>query len=579
MKLLWEHVKKYKKTLVLTIVLATISQVFSLIDPPIIGILIDKYGSRANELSNQEFLQGILLLIGLWILVALVSRIAKNFQEYFTSYITEKVGADLYQKGVKHSLRLPYEIFEDQSSGRTLEQLQRAREDSRQIINDFIGKIYLSSITLLLVIGYAFYVYWAIGLLYLITGPVVGLTSYFLGKRITKVQKEIFAQSNELAGSTTETLRNVELVKSLGLDSQEIGRLNKVTDDILALEIKKIKVIRLLSFLQGTMINFLRAVLIFSLLFFAYQGFISLGNVLTLMFYSFFVFNPIFELGNIIIKYHEAKASLENYQKILNQPVEALPVNPQAVNNLQKIVFNKVSFQHHSAEVPAVKDISLEIKTGEAVAFVGPSGSGKSTMMKLILGLYHPQHGKIYFNDIPTDQLDYQAWRKKIGFVSQETQLFAGTIKENLLFVKPEATDEELLKVLEQAAANAILARAKSGLDTRIGENGIKLSGGERQRLAIARALLRQPELLIFDEATSSLDSLTEKEIADTIHDISKQRQDLITISIAHRLSTIIKADRIYVLSQGQLTETGKHEDLLANNGLYQALWRQQTGV
>ena len=225
----------------------------------------------------------------------------------------------------------------------------------------------------------------------------------------------------------------------------------------------------------------------------------------------------------------------------------------------------------------AINDISFKVKTGETIAFVGPSGSGKTTLMKLLVGLYRPQEGRILYNGIDETSIDFEDLRNQIGFVTQDTQLFSGTIKENLLFVNPQASEEDLIDVLNKAACQNMLARAEKGLETMIGEGGLKLSGGEKQRLSIARALIRKPKLLLFDEATSALDSLTEEEITDTIKDISRLG-DQISILIAHRLSTIMHADRIYVLEKGDVVETGNHESLLAEKGLYYAMWRQQIG-
>ena len=193
------------------------------------------------------------------------------------------------------------------------------------------------------------------------------------------------------------------------------------------------------------------------------------------------------------------------------------------------------------------------------------------------MGLYIPQQGTIQYNNIDREDIDFDVLRTQIGFVTQDTQLFAGTIKENLRFVNPSATDDEMMDVLKKASCNTLLARADNGLDTLIGEGGVKVSGGEKQRLSIARALLRHPHLLIFDEATSSLDSLTEEEITNTIKDVSSQ-QEQITVLIAHRLSTIMHADRIYVLEKGEVVETGTHESLISQMGLYYAMWRQQIG-
>jgi ATP-binding cassette subfamily B protein len=261
----------------------------------------------------------------------------------------------------------------------------------------------------------------------------------------------------------------------------------------------------------------------------------------------------------------------------MQKPIEQNPKTPIVVDTLEDIRFRDVVFQHKTSPCKAVDGISFEVKTGETIAFVGPSGSGKSTLVKLLVGLYRPVSGEIYFNGHPSSQIRYNPLRRQIGFVSQEAQLFAGTIKENLLFVQSDATDQQIRDALHKAACDDLLIRSSQGIDTVIGEGGIKLSGGEKQRISIARALVRHPRLLIFDEATSALDSLTEQDITNTIRDISMSREQ-ISILIAHRLSTIMHADVIYVLEKGTIVETGSHERLLALKGLYYAMWRQQIG-
>jgi ATP-binding cassette, subfamily B, bacterial len=293
--------------------------------------------------------------------------------------------------------------------------------------------------------------------------------------------------------------------------------------------------------------------------------------------FSFFVFGPLQEIGNIILSYREAEASLVNFQNLMQKQPEKQPSSPKHLGPVHTLEFRHVSFKHHTASHRAIDDISFKTERGETIAFVGPSGSGKTTLMKLLVGLYRPEQGNIFYNGLDENSIQFDDLRNQIGFVTQDTQLFSGTISENLMLVNPTATETDLNNALQKASCQNILLRAEKGIETMIGEGGLKLSGGEKQRLSIARALLREPKLLIFDEATSALDSITEEEINKTIRNVSSFN-DQITILIAHRLSTIMHADRIYVLERGVVIETGTHDSLLDEKGLYYAMWRQQIG-
>ena len=577
MKILFTYLGNHKKMVALVLVLATINQVFSMMDPLILGKMIDHYASRFKDLSQQQFFNGVIFSLLALIGVAMVSRIAKNFQDYFLNVVVQKVGARIYSDGIKHSLELPYSVFEDQRSGETLGKLQKVRTDVERIMSAFINVLFSSVIGIAVVVVYAIKVYWIIAPIYFSAIPIIGILSSVLSKKIKRMQKQIVAETTALAGTTTESLRNIELVKSLGLSQQEIDRLNKTTNKILQLELKKVRYIRSLSFIQGTCVNFLRVSILGVMMYLIFSQKITVGQFTTMFIYSFFVFGPLQEMGNIINIYRETEVSLKNFEDILNTEREPRPSNPIPVSTLETLRFDHVVFKHQSASQNAVENISFMVKKGETVAFVGPSGAGKSTLVKLLVGLYRPHSGKIFYNDHPGDTIDLDQLREQIGFVTQDTQLFSGTIRENLLFVNPDATDEMCMEVLTKASCQTLLARADKGLDTVIGEGGVKVSGGEKQRLSIARALLRQPNLLVFDEATSSLDSLTEEEITDTIRALSIQREH-ITILIAHRLSTIMHADRIYVLERGQVIESGSHNQLLETKGLYYAMWRQQIG-
>ena len=577
MSILYSYLRNYLPMVLLALLLATINQVFSLLDPLIFRYVIDNYATKYEQYTTPQFFRGVGLLLAATVGVAFISRVAKNFQDYVINLITQQVGATMYADGIKHSLSLPYQVFEDQRSGETLGKLQKVRTDVEKFIQVAINILFSTIVGVLFVMVYAVNVHWAIAPAFFLTIPVLGVLSSVLSKRIKKIQGEIVRETTALAGSTTESLRNIELVKSLGLAKQEIARLNATTASILKLELKKVKYLRSLSFVQGTCVNFLRTSILFFMLYLIFAQQITVGQFFSLLIYSFFIFGPLQELGNVINVYRETEVSLKNFSDILEMAPDLAPANPRALAKLDSLAFDRVTFTHQTATKPALCDISFTVRRGETVAFVGPSGAGKSTLVKLLVGLYKPLSGRVLLNGIPNTEIDLETFRERIGFVTQDTQLFSGSIAENLRFVRPDATDAECLLVLEQASATTLLQRADKGLETRIGEGGVKVSGGEKQRLSIARSLLRQPDLMVFDEATSSLDSLTEEEVSATIREVA-ERREAISILIAHRLSTIMHADRIYVLERGRVVEQGSHEELLNRRSLYYAMWRQQVG-
>jgi ATP-binding cassette subfamily B protein len=592
MKLLLQYLKPYKWLIALALLLAATNQSFSMLDPFFFGKLLDQYGMHPfntgyfNEnkqfvstgtRTEAEFIWGVLGFLGILISVAMISRIAKAFQDYFSNVIVQKFGAKIFTDGLKHSMQMPYQEFEDQRSGETLSILTKVRTDTEKFIISFINVLFSILVGIVFISVYSFRLHWSIMPIYALGIVCLSLLTSFLSRRIKTIQKTIVKETTTLAGTTTESLRNIELVKSLGLTEQEISRLNKNTYKILGLELRKVKSIRSLSFVQGTFVNLLRQVIMFTLLWLVFQGKLTAGEVMTLTFYSFFVFGPLQEIGNIILSYREAEASLNNFHNLMLKPSEPKPATPQHIGKISTLAFNNIIFKHQTAQFNALDGISFEAKKGETIAFVGPSGAGKSTLVKLLVGLYRPQEGDIMYNGVNGHEINFDELRNQIGFVTQDTQLFAGTIRENLLFVSPGASDVDIVDALQKASCNNILAKADNGIDSMIGEGGLKLSGGEKQRLSIARALIRHPQLLIFDEATSSLDSITEEEITNTIRNISAQKEQ-ITVMIAHRLSTIMHAERIYVLEKGQVVETGSHQQLLEEKGLYYAMWRQQIG-
>jgi len=320
MALLYRYLRQYKALIAVALALATINQVFSLLDPLILRYVIDRYATRFQEYSTGQFLRGVSLLLGAAVGVAFVSRVAKNFQDYYINVVTQRLGAQLYSDGIRHSLELPYSVFEDQRSGETLGKLQKVRTDVERLITTAINLLFTTIVGIVFVMVYAFSVHWVIAPVYLLTVPLLGVLSSVLSRRIKQIQKVIVAETTALAGSTTESLRNIELVKSLGLGQQEISRLNATTQKILSLELKKVRYLRSLSFIQGTAVNLLRTSIMALMLYLIYSRQITVGQFFSLFIYSFFIFGPLQELGNIINIYRETEASLNVFEGILRIP-------------------------------------------------------------------------------------------------------------------------------------------------------------------------------------------------------------------------------------------------------------------
>lgn len=581
MKILLHYLSRYKGFVLLSFLLATFNIGFSLCDPIVYGWLIDKVKGVLDQKPRVIEEYAFILLVSKYILglvgVAMMSRIAKAFQDYTVNTVIQRFGADVYTDGLKQALQLPYQNFEDQRSGETLAVLEKVRTDSEKFMTLFVNIVFSSAVSIVFVIVAASIIFPPIIVVYTVGAILLSLLMSVLSKKIKQIQRSILKETTALAGATTESLRNIELIRSLGLTKQEIRRLNISTFKILKLELKKVKSIRALNFIQGTAVNFLRQCIVFTLFYILFHDHITLGQVFTFQFFSFFIFAPLQELGNVMLAYREAESSLINFEKLMNTPVEPKPANPVLIDEINELRFENVSYKHMTARQNALNEISFQVRKGETIAFVGPSGSGKTTLVKLLVGLYHPAQGDILYNGVSYRDLDIEGFRNQIGFVTQDTQLFAGSIRENLQFVKPDASDEEMQSAMRKASAHTLLSRAGNGLDTVIGEGGMKISGGEKQRLSIARSLLRRPKLLVFDEATSALDSITEEAITQTVKEISDEKAQ-INILIAHRLSTIMHADRIYVLEKGAIVETGAHQQLVDDKGLYYAMWRQQIG-
>ncbi len=577
MKIIWTYLKPFKKWLFLALALAAVSQVLQLIDPIIFGKIIDQYALNPGDKTENELINGALKWLGIAVGIALLARVGQALTEYVTRLIVQKFGMEIFNEGLRQTLRLPYHEFEETSSGQVVSTLQKVRGDNEKFINSFINVIFSSVVGIAFLIWYSITKHWALIPVFLIGVLVLGGLTSILSRRIKAVQRSVVHETNKMSGAITESLRNIELVKSLGLTYPEIRRLKGFTENIFNLEMQKVKKVRTLSFYQSTALLILKESILFLLLWLIFRKLLSPGELISMQFISTRIIFPLQDLGNIIIAYREAEASLHLFNELMQKEPEYRPEEPVEIGEIESLRFEQVGFTYKNAKQAAVEDLSFTVNRGETIAFVGPSGSGKSTLVKLLVGLYTPTEGMIYYDEIPAKDIRYNRMRKQLGFVTQETQLFSGSIRDNMLFVKPDATDEEIYKALERASALKLVTTSERGLDTVLGEGGKKISGGEKQRLAIARALLRNPRILIFDEATSALDSITEEEITETVKEISAADQQIM-IMIAHRLSTIMYADCIYVLEKGRIIEEGSHSELVDKKGLYYAMWRQQIG-
>jgi ATP-binding cassette subfamily B protein len=577
MKILWQYLNPYRKLVFVALLLAGIAQILSLYDPIILGRIIDDYTLNPDNKTEPEQIRGVLVLLGIALGIALAARLFLSFKDYVMRLVVQKFGMQIFNDGLRQMLRLPYQDFEDQSSGEILSILQKVRNDTERFITAFINILFSSIVGIGFLIWYAFTKHWALIPVFLIGVVLLGGLTSILSRSIKVLQRSLIRQNRQMSGTITESLRNIELVKSLGLTYPEIKRLRTHTQEIFDLEMQKVKKIRSLSFFQGSILILLKQSILFILLWLIFRKVLSPGELISMQFISTGIIGPLQDLGSIILSYREAEASLQLFNELMLKETEYRPEEPVDVGEIEHLRFDEVTFRHRTATTNALERISFEASLGDTIAFVGPSGSGKSTLVKLLVGLYTPVDGDILYDDVSSKDIRYNRMRKQLGFVTQETQLFSGSIRDNMKFVKADATDEEIYAALEKASALSIINNKDLGLDTMLGEGGKKLSGGEKQRLSIARALLRKPRLLIFDEATSALDSITEEQITQTVREISSLKQQ-ITILIAHRLSTIMHADTIFVLEKGKIVEQGSHDVLVSNKGLYYAMWRQQIG-
>ena len=461
MHIFWKYLKPYKWLAVFSMFLAAVAQGLNFLDPVIFGMILDRFALNPENKPESELIRGVLWLLSLAFGIAVAARIARTLQEYFLRLVVQKFGKNVFDDGLKQTLRLSYQEFEEQRSGEALSILQKTRRDTENFLTSFINILFSTLVGVSFLIYYAITKHWALIPVFLIGVVFLGGLTGMLSKRIKTVQRRIFRENAVMSGNITESLRNIELVKSLGLTYPEIRRLKTFTQSIFDLEMIKVKKVRTLTFLQGITLTLLKQSILFILLWLIFRKVLTPGELISMQIIMNYIFVPLQDLGTIILAYREAEASLQNFDLLMKKPVEVRPEEPIEIGEIQKLEFRDVVFKHKTATENSIDGISFKVQTGESIAFVGPSGSGKSTLVKLLVGLYSPLSGSISFDDVSVKDIRYNKVRRQIGFVTQDTQLFAGTVRQNLQFIKPAATEEEMMNALRKSASFNLVNSAK----------------------------------------------------------------------------------------------------------------------
>jgi ATP-binding cassette subfamily B protein len=416
MKTLWRYLRPLRKWVFLSLLLAAVGQVLDLVDPLILGRIIDEYALNPAGRPESELVRGVLGWLALAVGVALVARLAKSLQDYVLTYVVQSSGMQLFNDGLRQTLRLTYQEYEDSSSGETVALLQKVRNDTERFINAAVNILFSTVVGMGFLIWYAITRHWLLIPVFVIGVLVLGGLTGLLSQKIRTTQRAIVRQTRTMYGTMTESLRNIELVKSLGLTFPEIRRMQGYTQGIFDLEMEKVRRVRSLTYLQGAIINVLKQSILFILLWLIFRSVLSPGELVSLQVIINTIFGPLQQMGGFILQYREAEASLQLFEQLMQKPVERRPDEPVEIGALESLRFEDVVFRHKSAEQNAIDGISFRAALGDTIAFVGPSGSGKSTLVKLLVGLYRPIEGVITIDNVPANELRYNRVRRQIGF-------------------------------------------------------------------------------------------------------------------------------------------------------------------
>ena len=507
----------------------------------------------------------ILLLIGIF----LAEHLANLLQKYYFARFEQEVTLDIQKDLLDHTLSLPKSFFDDNQTGYLMSRLSSDVEGLRWFFSGTIVHIFSNTIRCIGGLGLLFYLEWRMAIGVLVILPFIAISVRYFSRKVHVLSHQSMEKQAMVSSMFQESLSSVSLIKAFSSEARTIGRLMSGLKGTFQISMEQSTVSSVASFIINSMPAVARGVVLALGAYFVINGQWTLGSLLAFQAYLGYVFGPAQYLASANLELQNARASLERVSALFDiVPEEKIGVGKTVDRLKGEIEFKNVSFSYDDRE-PVLEDVSFRIHAGEQVAIVGPSGVGKTTLMSLILRFYKPASGEIYFDGSPALDFEVGSLRRRIGYVSQSTLLLSGTIIENLRYGNPEANEEQVMQATKAAGIHEFIQSLPAGYKTEIGEKGVNLSEGQKQRLSIARALVKNPDILVLDEPTSALDSKTEKSIFSTLPSLIRDKTLFVA---AHRLSTIKKSDSILLLNENRLIAVGTHQSLLETNEYYRSL-------